>query len=357
MYTAYYDPGRCFEETRSGAFTVTVAGAWFPRNILGRANALCAYLRCILVALHIAWLSRKPGSGYDVIIADQVSAVVPVLKALTSARVLFYCHFPDMLLSKPSSALHALYRLPLDWVEQTTTGMADRVLVNSDYTRGIFEETFARLSRRRVVPDVLYPAVVLPSDAQLAQTQAAWRGVLPAHVVELIDCGPVFVSINRFERKKGIAMAVEALHQLSSQAAANTEARQPGLIIAGGFDSRLPENVEHLRELGQLAMRLGVRERVAFLPSFADAVRPALLAAAVAVLYTPMGEHFGIVPLEAMAAGTPVVACNSGGPMESVVNGQTGFLCSPTPEDFAGAMAKLLVRRLREGSGLLVCLV
>jgi len=40
MYTAYYDPQRCFEETRSGAFSVTVAGGWFPRAVLGRLIAL-----------------------------------------------------------------------------------------------------------------------------------------------------------------------------------------------------------------------------------------------------------------------------------------------------------------------------
>lgn len=53
-------------------------------------------------------------------------------------------------------------------------------------------------------------------------------------------------------------------------------------------------------------------------------------------------EHFGIVPLEAMAAQKPVIACNSGGPVETIKNGETGFLCDPTPKDFALAMAKLI---------------
>lgn len=80
--------------------------------------------------------------------------------------------------------------------------------------------------------------------------------------------------------------------------------------------------------------------------SFSDAQRAALLAAATAVLYTPSEEHFGIVPLEAMAAGRPVIACNSGGPVESVVHGRTGFLCDATPAAFAEAMGRLLVRTL-----------
>ena len=53
-------------------------------------------------------------------------------------------------------------------------------------------------------------------------------------------------------------------------------------------------------------------------------------------------EHFGLVPLEAMAAQRAVIACNSGGPTESIVDGVTGFLCEPTPAAFAAAAHRLL---------------
>lgn len=43
-----------------------------------------------------------------------------------------------------------------------------------------------------------------------------------------------------------------------------------------------------------------------------------------------------------MAAYKPVIACNSGGPVETVNNGVTGFLCEPTPEDFSSAMARFI---------------
>jgi alpha-1,3/alpha-1,6-mannosyltransferase len=59
-------------------------------------------------------------------------------------------------------------------------------------------------------------------------------------------------------------------------------------------------------------------------------------------VYTPQHEHFGIVPLEAMASSRPVIAVNSGGPTESVVSGSTGFLCEPTPAAFAEAYQQLL---------------
>lgn len=45
------------------------------------------------------------------------------------------------------------------------------------------------------------------------------------------------------------------------------------------------------------------------------------------LLYTPDREHFGIVPLESMQMGLPVIAVNSGGPTETIAHKETGFLC------------------------------
>lgn len=51
-----------------------------------------------------------------------------------------------------------------------------------------------------------------------------------------------------------------------------------------------------------------------------------LLAQSKLLLYTPINEHFGIVPVEAMLAGLPVLASNTGGPLETIVEGETGWL-------------------------------
>lgn len=59
VYTAHYDRNRCFRETLDGHFSVTVCGSWFPRNFINRMHAFCAYVRCILIALYIAWTAFR----------------------------------------------------------------------------------------------------------------------------------------------------------------------------------------------------------------------------------------------------------------------------------------------------------
>lgn len=67
---------------------------------------------------------------------------------------------------------------------------------------GVFAHTFRKLHQRGKVPQVLYPAVSTPSDADLEAGARAWRDELPLSVVDLTQQGPMFLSINRYERKK-----------------------------------------------------------------------------------------------------------------------------------------------------------
>ena len=74
--------------------------------------------------------------------------------------------------------------------------------------------------------------------------------------------------------------------------------------------------------------------------------RCSLLKHSLCLLYTPENEHFGIVPVEAMYCQTPVIACNSGGPLESVENNKTGFLLnSDDIKSWAQKMRFLLENR------------
>jgi alpha-1,3/alpha-1,6-mannosyltransferase len=112
--------------------------------------------------------------------------------------------------------------------------------------------------------------------------------------------------------------------------------------MAGGYDERVTENREHFLELKSLASELGIGRNVTFVRSFSGEQKKTLLSSATCLLYTPDQEHFGIVPIEAMFMNCPVIAVRSGGPLETVVDGSTGFLCDPDAELFMDAMEKFL---------------
>lgn len=67
---------------------------------------------------------------------------------------------------------------------------------------GVFLQTFKRLSRRGIMPEVLHPAVQPPSDEALAESDASWQSELGADLAGALAGKRVFLSINRFERKK-----------------------------------------------------------------------------------------------------------------------------------------------------------
>lgn len=115
LYTNFHDRQRCFDETRNGQLNVVVACSWFPRQIFGRFYALCAYIRFILLSIYVIYLSRNE-KHYDLYLCDQISASIPVLRR-ANRPVLFYCHYPDQLLTKRETFLKKFYRWPIDAIE------------------------------------------------------------------------------------------------------------------------------------------------------------------------------------------------------------------------------------------------
>jgi len=317
---------------------------------------MCAMMRMIWVALCLAskscWMDNN---GYDVVLVDQVSIVVPLFKWLLNVTgktkhgrtsVVFYCHFPDMLLATRTTCLRRAYRAPFDMLEEATTGAADAVLVNSMFTSNVFGKTFRKLHRAGLRPGVLYPAVDVDAHS-ITEKEVQDVSILPRELRCTEDV--LMLSINRFERKKGLDLAILALAEYMRRKREDGSVVEGGggpptvrLCLAGGYDKAVLENVEHLQELTTLAETLGVREFVSFVPNFSSDQRRILLARCRAVIYTPENEHFGIVPLEAMAASRPVIACASGGPTETVVHLRTGYLCPPTPGAFADALETLV---------------
>jgi alpha-1,3/alpha-1,6-mannosyltransferase len=321
LFTTHHDQARCFEETRNGTLNVRVHGDFLPRQMGGRLLAWWAIVRMTYLSCVVA-LRYGP---FDVIFCDLVAHVLPVLRKFSAARLVFYCHFPDQLLTPARQGWYRWYRMPIDRLEARAMRKADRILVNSQFTAEIFRRTFPHCP---LAPEVVYPGV----DA------VSWQSSTEKpHEEEIL-----LLSINRYERKKNVALALEALALLRAQF---TPARFAAvrLVIAGGYDERLPDNRETLRALQTRTRELGLDGQVVFLQSITTQERQALFAQYQVVLYTPENEHFGYVPLEAMAAGRPVVAVKSGGPRETIQHGETGLLCEPTPEAFAAALHKLIV--------------
>ncbi|WP_326547688.1 glycosyltransferase [Mycolicibacterium sp. ND9-15] len=141
------------------------------------------------------------------------------------------------------------------------------------------------------------------------------------------------VSVGRFVPRKGFDVVVRALPQLP-----DTE-----LVIVGGPDkSRLGADPEACRLMG-LATQLGVADRVRLYGSVARGDMPAVLRSADVVACTPWYEPFGIVPLEAMACGVPVVASAVGGMLDTVVHDVTGRLVKPKrPDEVAKTINDLM---------------
>lgn len=323
--TSHHDPDHCFTETKDGTIPVTVVGDWLPRNIFGKFFALCAYVRMVYAASYMFFLDQRP----DVVFCDLVSVCIPVLR-LYVPHVIYYCHHPDQLLSSPGSRWKSFYRAPLNYLEEITTGQAQKIFVNSKYTGTVFKETFKRL---KVEPEVLYPSINTDffDKTRVVTLERALDKKLSNDSI-------VFLSINRYERKKNLDLAIEALAELKALVT-DQEYKQVHLIMAGGYDKRVEENVEHYLELIGLADELRVTEKITFLRSPSDIDKVSILNHCAALIYTPPNEHFGIVPLEAMYAEKLVIANNSGGPKESIIDGETGFLVDLSGKAFAEKMA------------------
>jgi len=141
------------------------------------------------------------------------------------------------------------------------------------------------------------------------------------------------VAACRLVERKGLGNAISAL-----AAVPDTE-----LHVAGGPEPSGLETDPEARRLRALAGAAGVSERVMLLGRVGREAMPALLRSADAVVCVPWYEPFGIVPIEAMACGVPVVATAVGGQADSVVHGVTGVHVPPRdPAALGAALRELL---------------
>lgn len=115
------------------------------------------------------------------------------------------------------------------------------------------------------------------------------------------------------------------------------------LVIVGGPNAAQIGGDPEVRRLSAVATELGVADRVVFTGAVPHDDMPAMLRSADVVMCTPWYEGSGLVPLEAMACGVPVVASDVGGLRDMVVHDVTGRLVPPhNPRAIAEAASGIL---------------
>ena len=135
-------------------------------------------------------------------------------------------------------------------------------------------------------------------------------------------------TLNKLYPTKGVDLLIYAFKKLIE------ENEEIFLYIGGEGEDR--------RRLENIVKDLNLEEKVIFLgfvpeDKFIEYYQKSLF-----VVYPAIMEPFGMVPLEAMACGKPVVACKGGGPEETIIDGVTGYLVNPEIDEVANAMTKLM---------------
>ena len=147
-----------------------------------------------------------------------------------------------------------------------------------------------------------------------------------------LEPDPLFLYVGRLEPIKGLETLFEAMARVPAPAR---------LLIIGG-DQDEPENA-HAERLRGLVSSLGLKSRVRFLGAQPQDRLRLFYAAAAATVMPSYYESFGMVALEAMACGTPVIASRVGGLTTTVRDGVTGYLVPEgDPLALAGRMCGVL---------------
>jgi phosphatidyl-myo-inositol dimannoside synthase len=177
--------------------------------------------------------------------------------------------------------------------------------------------------RVRVLPNTLAPASVGP---QPADVRVDARNAGDDHAI--LTVGRMSAS----EAYKGHDRIIAAMPAILARVP-NARYR----IVGSGDD---------VARLRQLAERMGVAERVVFAGQVADHDLPRYFASASAFAMPSTGEGFGIVFLEAAAAGLPVIGGNRDGSVDALADGRIGRLVDPgSQEEIVDAVAEALQGR------------
>ncbi|MCB9134156.1 MAG: glycosyltransferase family 4 protein [Anaerolineales bacterium] len=294
------------------------------------------------ISVHLTELPRLRRSPRFVLDWARGANEIAQLARGTGARALYGNTVRAALYAAPAARLA---RVPFIW------HMRDFWLSESR-PRALWADTFGKRmlirAARRVITNSHAVAAELPASAKISVVH---NGIEVARFDPAMDGGafraqygipgdaPVAGVVGRLRPWKGQDRFVRAMAHGAARVAENLpEAR---FLIVGGEIFGVQDAFE--RDLHALVEALGLTTRVIFTGQLAD-VRPALAAMEVFV-HPGEPEPFGLVNIEAMAMGKPVVAFGHGALPEIVVDGETGVLVPPGDEE---ALAEAVLGLLRD---------
>lgn len=279
---------------------------------------------CVLTA-RIAWRLFWKRKSVQTLIMDTVPHTLPLFTRGLAKQKIYYGHFPDQLLApERDGKCYALYRRVMNAIELHGLKNADHVLVNSAFTQSQFARCYPSISTEVVTPGI--------------ETHR-WHAIPPLSESSDQPEFHRFLVVSRIHPDKNIALAVEAFDHFLSRHPEQVSNTQ--LIIAGGYDADNQNQQNTLDALKKQIDACGRSDQIRFSLNCSEEALFDLYSQARVVLYPPEYEHFGLVPLEAMAAARPVIASKHGGPAESVLHETTGLLVPPTAACFSEAISKL----------------
>lgn len=205
--------------------------------------------------------------------------------------------------------------------ERTIARRADAIVTASNHERQLLERYYgADPAKMHAVPC----GIDLERFRPLPRSEARARLGLPADT-------PILLWVGRVERLKGLEILLDAV--------AGLERSDAHLLIVGGDERAAPL----CAELEAQARALGIADRITFTGAVDHASLPWYYSAADICVVPSFYESFGLVAVEAMACGTPVVASRVGGLTSTVIDGVTGYLIPwRCPEPFSEKLDVLL---------------
>ncbi|MFL2647037.1 MAG: glycosyltransferase [Dehalococcoidia bacterium] len=151
--------------------------------------------------------------------------------------------------------------------------------------------------------------------------------------LNFFDEDKIVLAVGRVEPLKGLDVLVRAIQHIDEEMSCQ-------LVIIGGDEAASAEIIR----LKDIAKQVGIAHKVKFIGSVDHSKLPIYYRAADVVAIPSFSESFGLVAVEAMASGVPVVASNVGGLALTVEHGRAGFLIPPGCSDQFGEKINLLLR-------------